>query len=420
MSIVKFDPQQKDPLKVFTNYEAKNNSHEDTTLTSFLKAGYYLIYCYHDLPHSTSKNEDSYFIKMDSTVRFKHKMMPVDPKQKGFLLLKQIIIQAVLDLKGAYDPGQKFQSFCNQTLKDGLGHRIVYNNSSNYWIYQEDASILKSKNMFSLTNYDQTSYSWVIPPKEIGCTLGMCIDSKKSLQFGLKAKCTTSKTKPSDYVDQKVNLADYLDASLSEVKSDSDSYYDFITLPLAEAKIQILFNKLNNGNSDIIDILSKEYPEIMTKLKSLPKTSNDSDLSWLKNDSTTFIYVGQVNSDCRREGRGALIFKSSGKVILGYFKNSQANGKGFQYGDKTLKFCDYEGEYKDGKRNGNGTLYFESGAKYVGQFVNDKREGKGTYYYQSGCKWEGNFVNNQMDGNGTYTDKNGKKTPMNYKNGKKV
>ena len=44
----------------------------------------------------------------------------------------------------------------------------------------------------------------------------------------------------------------------------------------------------------------------------------------------------------------------------------------------------YVGEYKDDKRNGQGTYTSASGAKYVGEFKDGKQNGQGTYTYGSG------------------------------------
>jgi len=38
----------------------------------------------------------------------------------------------------------------------------------------------------------------------------------------------------------------------------------------------------------------------------------------------------------------------------------------------------YEGEYKNGKKEGKGIYYFENGAKYIGDYKNDLRNGKGS------------------------------------------
>jgi len=38
----------------------------------------------------------------------------------------------------------------------------------------------------------------------------------------------------------------------------------------------------------------------------------------------------------------------------------------------------YVGEYKDGKRNGEGTYTFVDGNKFVGEYKDGKRSGQGT------------------------------------------
>lgn len=59
----------------------------------------------------------------------------------------------------------------------------------------------------------------------------------------------------------------------------------------------------------------------------------------------------------------------------------------------------YVGEFKDGKRNGEGTFTFASGYKYVGEYKDDKPNGQGVAYWADGAvassgNWSnGNFVN---------------------------
>ena len=50
----------------------------------------------------------------------------------------------------------------------------------------------------------------------------------------------------------------------------------------------------------------------------------------------------------------------------------------------------YVGEYKDGKRHGQGTLILPYG-KYVGEFKDDKKHGQGTHTWPSGQKYVGEW-----------------------------
>ena len=63
----------------------------------------------------------------------------------------------------------------------------------------------------------------------------------------------------------------------------------------------------------------------------------------------------------------------------------------------------YVGEFKDGKRHGQGTYTFTDGQKYVGECRYDMWEGVGTFTYPNGSKYVGQFKNSQRHGYGSYT-----------------
>ncbi len=70
----------------------------------------------------------------------------------------------------------------------------------------------------------------------------------------------------------------------------------------------------------------------------------------------------------------------------------------------------YEGETKNGKFHGKGTLTFEDGIKYEGEFKDGLIHGKGTYTYLKGEKLFGNFKNNCLvDNQGVFIDDQGGK-----------
>ena len=71
----------------------------------------------------------------------------------------------------------------------------------------------------------------------------------------------------------------------------------------------------------------------------------------------------------------------------------------------------YEGEFLNGKRDGEGILnYTDSefyGNSYQGQFLNDKYHGEGVYKYVTGDYYEGNFRMGRFDGFGIFYYKSG-------------
>ena len=51
------------------------------------------------------------------------------------------------------------------------------------------------------------------------------------------------------------------------------------------------------------------------------------------------------------------------------------------------------GEWKDGRRNGQGTHLSPDGKKYEGEWKDDKKHGQGTETYLDGSKYVGEFKN---------------------------
>lgn len=62
----------------------------------------------------------------------------------------------------------------------------------------------------------------------------------------------------------------------------------------------------------------------------------------------------------------------------------------------------YDGEIKDSKRNGCGTLTFANGKRYVGEFKDDQFSGQGIWMLGNGNRYVGAFSHNKCQGKGIY------------------
>ena len=78
-----------------------------------------------------------------------------------------------------------------------------------------------------------------------------------------------------------------------------------------------------------------------------------------------------------------------------------------------------EGEYKEGKKNGQGKLTLHDGSVYIGSFINNKIEGEGVYKWSNQQEYKGTFKNNKMDGEGVFTWPDGRVYKGHYNNDKK-
>ncbi|ANS03893.1 hypothetical protein [uncultured Mediterranean phage uvDeep-CGR2-AD3-C191] len=130
-------------------------------------------------------------------------------------------------------------------------------------------------------------------------------------------------------------------------------------------------------------------------------------------------YVGEYRNG-KRTGQGTYTFASGSKYV-GEWRNGQEHGQGtytFANGDK------YVGEFRNAKKHGQGTAYYLAdnkfkGNKYVGEYRNGKEHGQGTKTYASGSKYVGELRNDTFHGQGTYTYADGTKFVGGWKDSKR-
>ncbi len=90
--------------------------------------------------------------------------------------------------------------------------------------------------------------------------------------------------------------------------------------------------------------------------------------------------------------------------------SSQENDKELFHGNVKFVYSNgtiYEGGYRNGQFNGDGTINYPDGSMYEGNFVNGVIEGEGEYTASNGDVYVGQFVNNDYCGHGKYTCLNG-------------
>ena len=116
------------------------------------------------------------------------------------------------------------------------------------------------------------------------------------------------------------------------------------------------------------------------------------------------IYEGEIKNG-KREGYGRYIM-NDGNYYIGQFNNGLRQGKGADYFKNNTIMR--EGYFFKNMLEGTGKLYDKDGSYYIGQLSKSLQHGKGTDYYRNGkIKYEGDYVNGKREGQGKYIAPNG-------------
>jgi uncharacterized caspase-like protein len=92
-----------------------------------------------------------------------------------------------------------------------------------------------------------------------------------------------------------------------------------------------------------------------------------------------------------------------GAIYRGAMRGTSLHGKG-EYVSKAFK---YDGDFKDGLKEGQGTYVWDNGDRYDGRFAEDRPDGIGKYHFGNGDAYEGEVKGGVIVGRGTYTSRNG-------------
>ena len=107
--------------------------------------------------------------------------------------------------------------------------------------------------------------------------------------------------------------------------------------------------------------------------------------SWIK---------GQVNAKGQPHGICRKIHKNGDEIYEGQWCNGKLSG----YGRKIGNIAYYIGDWKDGKRHGQGTIVYSDGTTYVGAFKDDMFHGPGKLTKADGTVYEGEWVQDHFNG----------------------
>jgi hypothetical protein len=112
-------------------------------------------------------------------------------------------------------------------------------------------------------------------------------------------------------------------------------------------------------------------------------------------------YGGEVNGGLRH-GAGIFVCVSCPSRYEGQWVHGKREGEGTLYYDEKKK-TSYSGQWEQGNRHGQGNMIYKSGNKYSGSWENNKKHGKGTMsWMQARERYEGQWENDKQGGHGEH------------------
>ena len=129
---------------------------------------------------------------------------------------------------------------------------------------------------------------------------------------------------------------------------------------------------------------------------------------------STQKYIGEFK-DGKRHGQGA-VYLPLGRVLKGKWRDDEIVEGTTTYSDGTR----YTGTWEFGYRHGQGELIYPDGRKYIGEFHAGNRHGQGTMKYPDGRVYNGEFKNGKRTGTGTMTYPDGRKKSGQFLDGNYV
>ncbi|KRX06735.1 hypothetical protein PPERSA_09137 [Pseudocohnilembus persalinus] len=130
-----------------------------------------------------------------------------------------------------------------------------------------------------------------------------------------------------------------------------------------------------------------------------------------RNQQNMLVYEGEFKND-RFEGRGSIQFQNNDN-FQGNFLNGVIEGQGIL---KTSEYT-YQGNFKNGQKSDvKGQLIYSNQDKYIGGFIKDKKNGEGKIIYRDGNEYEGEWFDDLKQGKGILKFTNGDRYEGEFQN----
>ena len=331
--------------KKFINFDGTFSSDEQGPQTCRnLKAGLYLIWTFLAYDFCSEPKPFEYDLKIGCNEYFKLRLKNQDLK---YHLIKNILYSGLQEYQGQFLKEDEItvmdDNFYNFT---GLGFKLIsnpFNDCFQKWIFKSQV-----KNMGLLYPYSKFEHFEIqVLPNNFFLLLGIKINNDEIGKMELKSYFKTIKfdDNSANQIKNPENInINFEEFCSNDVENDEKDfkYYNYLNDEGAN-----LENEEFREDKIVYEHLYKNYTTYMDKIKELPvmNKTEEKNLRYYEIKNLDGTYVGQVNQDKKKWGRGALI-KTNGNYFVGYWKNDKKNGVGVDYSKEGEIMS--KGEYKNG------------------------------------------------------------------------
>jgi hypothetical protein len=141
---------------------------------------------------------------------------------------------------------------------------------------------------------------------------------------------------------------------------------------------------------------------------------------WVWNDTPeandTVTWSGGCAPDGRSAGHGVIEWRSDDKVSR--YDGEVREGKRNGHGVADTVGAHYDGEWRDDRANGHGVIIWANGDRYDGEFRDGQPNGHGVGLGTDGTRYEGELANGKPNGHGVSTWTNGDRYDGNWQDGR--
>ena len=325
--------------------------------------------------------------------------------------------------------------YCNQ-FKGKVHFTFIFVNDSESSFTNEDISNYKSEisDQINKIKSDASSYgvSLTISSEYKNATIKTRVGkSDESLDWMKDALSSAGLSSYNKFNNDLKKAKGVDEATVVFIANKNDRAYAVQQKDTVGPECAVLFNKLTALRHEIYHVFGASDYYVMEAIDTAASTYFDKSvmqnsktgtvdqftayaMGWTKEPGAKAVeflrttkYITQAQIDFARKeqessGYGIIIY-SDGKYE-GERTNGEPDGEGTMIWDDGSK---YIGSWKMGDFHGEGSMVWYDGSSYIGSWQNDMKHGKGKYTWNNGDVYEGEFVNDKRHGYGVFTRADG-------------